>query len=102
MEHGTAIRYQSFGGLAVVLIGSYLFHPEGGLLSWLPLPDWVGYAPVVLIAVSYSLLVTLPIYFYFRTIAGARMNLFPLALSHSHASSKTVAAGCQIFVARMD
>ncbi len=33
---------------------------------------------------------------------GARVNLFSLVLSHSHAHSKTVAAGRQIFVAGMD
>jgi hypothetical protein len=84
---GAAIRYGPFGGHAVVFIGSYLFHPEGGVLRWLPLPDWLGYAPIILIALLYSLLVTLPLYFYFRTRRSSLLlvQVFALALHSAFA-----------------
>ena len=64
---GRAIRYQSFGPLCVALIGLYLFDSNGGLLRHFPLPESRGYSVFVLIAVLYSLLIVLPLYFYFRT-----------------------------------
>ena len=62
---GRAIRYQSFGIYSVALITIYLFDP-GRPFSAIPWPSSLPYAPPVIVAVLYSLLVVLPIYFYFR------------------------------------
>src|SRR4051812_36100337 len=65
---GTAIRYESFGSLAVALVFVFLFR-EGGFLGIFPLPEWpwLAHGPFVLVATFYCLLVTSPLYFYFRT-----------------------------------
>jgi hypothetical protein len=80
---GTAIRYQSFGQLAVALVFVFLFR-EGGFLGRFPLPDWpwLAYAPFVLLAACYCLLVTMPLYFYLRTRRAWLLfvQMFTLAL----------------------
>lgn len=60
-----AIRYQSFGYYSLALITIYLFDP-GRPLAGILLPSSPYAAPTV-VAVVYSLLVVLPLYFYFRT-----------------------------------
>ena len=77
---GRAIRYQSFGPLCVALIGLYLFDANGGLLRHVPLPEWSGYAVFVLIAALYSLLIVLPLYFYFRRRRAWLLGVQALAL----------------------
>jgi hypothetical protein len=78
---GRAIRYQSFGPLCIALIGLYLFDPNGGLLRHFPLPEWSGYSAFILIAVLYSLLIVLPLYFYFRTRHFWLLGVQALALT---------------------
>lgn len=63
----TTIRLESFGYLAAGLAMLFLFRP-GGFLGRFPLPNWpwLGYSSIILISL-YCLLVTLPLYFYFRS-----------------------------------
>jgi hypothetical protein len=77
---GRAIHYQSFGPLCVATIGLYLLDSNGGLLRHVPLPDWFGYGAFILIAALYSLLIVLPIYFYFRTHRTWLLGIQTLAL----------------------
>jgi hypothetical protein len=65
---GTAIRYESFGTLAVVLVFSFLFR-EDRFPGIFPLPEgsWLAFGPLIVVATLYCFLVTLPLYFYFRT-----------------------------------
>jgi hypothetical protein len=63
---GRAIRYQSFGYCSLAFIFIHLFDP-GQPLSAIPFPSAFPYAPAIIVAVLYSLLVVLPSYFYFRT-----------------------------------
>jgi len=64
---GRAIRYQSFGPLCVAFIGLYLFESNDALLHNFHLPDWSGIGVFILVGAFYSLLIVLPLYFYFRT-----------------------------------
>ena len=89
---GRAIRYQAFGPLCVVTIGLYLFDSNGGLLRHVPLPEWSGYGAFIVIAVLYSLLIVLPLYFYFRTRRTWLLGIQTLALiGHGVFASRVVA-----------
>jgi hypothetical protein len=63
---GRAIRYQSFGYWCLALITIFLFDP-GRPFSGIPFPSSWVYAPAIIVAVAYCLVVVLPTYFYFRT-----------------------------------
>jgi hypothetical protein len=62
---GRAIRYQSFGYYSLALITIYLFDPGRPLAGILPPSS--PYLAATVVAVLYSHLVVLPLYFYFRT-----------------------------------
>jgi hypothetical protein len=62
---------------------------EGRRRNWSGLPEWswLAYGPAILIAALYCFLVTLPLYFYFRTRRRWLLvvQLFALALHSAFA-----------------
>lgn len=62
-----SIQLNSLGSLTIVHVAHYIFAPFQGPLASLQLPEWAGYALSGLVAALYSLIITLPSYFYFRT-----------------------------------
>ena len=89
---GRAIRYQSFGPLCLDFVCLQLFDSNGGLLRHFPLPEWSSYIAYVFIGVLYSLLVVLPLYFYFRTRHAWLLGIQALALAGHTAFALCVVA----------
>jgi hypothetical protein len=89
---GRAIRYQSFGPLCLDFVCLHLFDSNGGLLRHFPIPEWSSYTVSVLVGVLYSLLIVMPLYFYFRTRRAWLLGVQALTLAGHAAFALCVVA----------
>jgi hypothetical protein len=86
----TRLIYESFGAMFIVYIGAPIFGAFQPIISHLP--PWSIFVLLIAVGAVYTLLLTVPLYFFFRTRRPALLFLQALLLAAHGAIARFIIA----------